>query len=133
VTIQDIMARAEALAEEFARAGTMRLEPAHKTFAPNDECCLEWWRGARKVTFYVGAEKADYIRVWGPDVHAQMDDGAVTPEILPWLHRWLVGQCTGCGRPFESPDFDPRCSSCAESGTEPIPKQLFVRSGTIEL
>jgi len=25
--------------------------------------------------------------------------------------------CPGCGKPYESPDHDPRCSSCAESGT----------------
>jgi len=25
--------------------------------------------------------------------------------------------CPGCGKPFDSPDHDPRCSSCAESGT----------------
>lgn len=29
--------------------------------------------------------------------------------------------CVGCGMPFVSPDFDPRCSSCAESGTGPEP------------
>jgi len=27
--------------------------------------------------------------------------------------------CPGCGNPFRSPDFDPRCSSCVESGTGP--------------
>ncbi len=29
--------------------------------------------------------------------------------------------CPGCGNPFSSPDHDPRCSSCAESGTGPEP------------
>jgi len=32
-------------------------------------------------------------------------------------------RCPGCGKPFESPDHDPRCSSCAEAGMleEPPP------------
>jgi len=31
--------------------------------------------------------------------------------------------CPGCGKPFDSPDQDPRCSSCAEAGMleEPPP------------
>src|SRR6201999_4390492 len=31
-------------------------------------------------------------------------------------------KCIGCGRPFKSPDHDPRCSSCVESGTGPEPR-----------
>lgn len=32
------------------------------------------------------------------------------------------GICPGCHKPYESPDHDPRCSSCSESDTGPEPE-----------
>jgi len=51
----------------------------------------------------------------------------VIPKPSPFddLARGIT--CPACGKPYESPDFDPRCSSCAESGTEPIPDELRAR------
>lgn len=49
-------------------------------------------------------------------------------EALLKLRR-AAGLCIGCGMPFVPLDHDPRCSSCAESGTGPEPRRND-RAGT---
>lgn len=41
------------------------------------ETCAEWWVGDRKLTLYLGPETVEYIKVWGPCLDAEMEDGVV--------------------------------------------------------
>jgi hypothetical protein len=52
---------------------------------------LEWWDGYRKLTVYI--EKANFIKVWGPSIDTEMEDGEITtPQDVWGLYRWLVGK-----------------------------------------
>ena len=44
----------------------------------------------------------------------------------------IQSTCLGCGRSFASPDFDPRCSSCVESGTGPEPSPIIRAAETAQ-
>ena len=42
---------------------------------------FEWWHGKKKITVYLMPGSVEYVRVWGPDVNDDMDEGdANTPE-----------------------------------------------------
>src|SRR3989442_2615769 len=36
---------------------------------------FEWWFGNRKITVYVSEKSVEYVKVWGPRVLEDMDDG----------------------------------------------------------
>jgi len=38
---------------------------------------FEWWYGEKKLTIYVGDQSADYVQVWGTDIHAKITDGDI--------------------------------------------------------
>jgi hypothetical protein len=58
----------------------------------NDELVLEWWKGRRKLSLYVGPNRTDFIKIWGPDVDTEMADGMVdNGETLVGLFHWLAG------------------------------------------
>jgi hypothetical protein len=56
--------------------------------------------------------------------HHKMDCSLRSADLKPWGEPAL---CLGCGKPYRSPDHDPRCSSCVESGTGPEPPPLVAR------
>jgi hypothetical protein len=58
------------------------------------EVVLEWWtRGGRKLTVYIGANEAHFVRVWGQAPDALIDDGDVrTLGDRRLLADWLVCQ-----------------------------------------
>lgn len=52
---------------------------------------FEWWHRARKLTVYVTTDAPEYLKVWGPDITNNMEDGQVTSEgqfrdLWSWLH-----------------------------------------------
>jgi hypothetical protein len=59
--------------------------------SPRHETVLEWWRGHKKVTLYISSSKeVEYVRVWGPDVDLEMDDGRVADIMaLAAIWSWL--------------------------------------------
>jgi hypothetical protein len=59
----------------------------HVTASPDGEPVFEWWYGARKLTIYFQERSADYVKVWGPNVHSDMEDGKLGDfePLLKWL------------------------------------------------
>lgn len=52
---------------------------------------LEWWEGRKKLTIYVHPETVEYVKVWGPDIFSDMEDGEVEgAEDHRMLWRWLT-------------------------------------------
>jgi len=50
---------------------------------------LEWWSLARKLTIYVTATKAKYIKVAGPNITTDMEDGDIETGQFRELWSWL--------------------------------------------
>jgi hypothetical protein len=59
------------------------------TSSPFGEVVFEWWNKERKLTVYACNEGLNYLKVWGPDMIEEMEDGAfslTTPyEVFSWL------------------------------------------------
>jgi hypothetical protein len=53
------------------------------------EVSLEWWRGEKRLTIYVGSEDMHYVCSWGPDINNTMDAGLLTPEGFLQKWRWF--------------------------------------------
>ena len=52
---------------------------------------FEWWGGGRKLTLYFTGERVEFVRVWGPDMDNEMQEGTVTrPERAVAMLQWLV-------------------------------------------
>lgn len=61
------------------------------TASSEGEVVFEWWQGSKKLTVYVSNQSAEYLKVWGPDVNTDMEDGeADSPETLRLLWKWLM-------------------------------------------
>jgi hypothetical protein len=61
------------------------------TVSPEGEVVLEWWRGARKLTIYVAANGTSYLKVWGPNMHDEMEDGLLKSlDTATHLWTWLA-------------------------------------------
>jgi hypothetical protein len=61
------------------------------TASGEGEVVLEWRRGPKRLTIYIGEKDIEYVRAWGPDIHKDMDDGeADLIEIRQSLWKWLV-------------------------------------------
>lgn len=57
----------------------------------NGDVVFEWWHAKKKLTVYIGEESAEYIQVWGTDIHTEMADGNAEPTSARralWL--WLM-------------------------------------------
>jgi hypothetical protein len=53
---------------------------------------FEWWEDQHKLTIYVLPETVEYVKVWGPRMFADMEDGEVADsEVRQALWRWLTG------------------------------------------
>lgn len=52
---------------------------------------LGWWEGRKKLTIYVHPETVEYVKVWGPDIFSDMEDGEVERAEDRWaLWNWLT-------------------------------------------
>src|SRR6266851_3860845 len=61
------------------------------TASPEGEVAFEWRNGEKKLTVYVGDGSADYMQVWGTDIHAKISDGDAEPiNNFLQLWGWLV-------------------------------------------
>ncbi len=52
---------------------------------------FEWWHDKRKLTVYIGDGEARFLRVWGPNIESEMQDGTAEPAstLLP-IWSWLT-------------------------------------------
>ena len=52
---------------------------------------FEWWEGRKKLTIYVHPNTVEYVKVWGPNIFSDMEDGeARGTEDRRALWRWLT-------------------------------------------
>lgn len=52
---------------------------------------LEWSNGERALSAYVSSDAVEYLKVWGPDMHAEMEDGVISSrEDNRSLWLWLM-------------------------------------------
>ncbi|NDJ22298.1 hypothetical protein GS682_11775 [Nostoc sp. B(2019)] len=57
----------------------------------DSEIVFEWWYENKKLTVYIFGNTAEYIKVWGPDIDKEMEDGSATSLAeLADLWKWLV-------------------------------------------
>ena len=54
---------------------------------------MEWWKDERSLTVFVRAkDRADYLKAWGKDIEAEMEDGELNrlsdfTALIRWLHE----------------------------------------------
>lgn len=54
------------------------------------EVVFEWWREHKKLTVYILKDTAEYIKVWGPDIDNEMQEGlAKSCAELTSLWKWM--------------------------------------------
>ncbi|MBR8828429.1 MAG: hypothetical protein DSM107014_11115 [Gomphosphaeria aponina SAG 52.96 = DSM 107014] len=54
------------------------------------EIVLEWWNKTKKITIYIDQETIDYIKVWGPDMDNEMEEGSITlDQDLKNFWNWI--------------------------------------------
>lgn len=55
---------------------------------------FEWWHGNHKITIYNEKKSTNYLKVWGSDILANMDEGELhIPEDIISLWNWLHECC----------------------------------------
>jgi hypothetical protein len=57
----------------------------------NGDVVFEWWHGKKKLTVYIEAESAEYVQVWGTNIHSEMSNGDAEPiSTCRALWLWLT-------------------------------------------
>ena len=57
----------------------------------NGDVVFEWWHGKKKLTVYIEDESAEYVQVWGTNIHSEMLNGDAEPiSTCRSLWLWLV-------------------------------------------
>jgi hypothetical protein len=75
---------------DAARTGKRWTDP-HVVPDENGDIAFEWWNGDRNLVVYVSSRAVEYLKVWGPDVDSQMEDGeARSSEENQALWLWLM-------------------------------------------
>lgn len=54
------------------------------------EVVFEWWNGQRKLTIYIGPALTTFLKSWGPNIVADMEDGSLACSWDPVLWAWLI-------------------------------------------
>lgn len=76
--------------KEVVSSGQKWLSP-NVTASDEGEVVFEWWQGSKKLTVYVSNQSAEYLKVWGPDINANMEDGKADSSNTPGLlWKWLM-------------------------------------------
>jgi hypothetical protein len=63
----------------------------HITLSEAGEIVFEWWQNDKKITLYFGDTEPEYIKVWGTNIHTEMESGILTygwglTVLWLWLH-----------------------------------------------
>lgn len=53
------------------------------------EISFEWWRGAKRLTIYVGSDEVRYVCSWGADINQHMDADLLAPNGFSQKWRWF--------------------------------------------
>lgn len=61
----------------------------HISASEEGEAVFEWWRDDHKLTVYFGADKAEFIQVWGTHIKNEMADGRLEATGILSLWKWL--------------------------------------------
>ena len=61
----------------------------HVSASESGEVVFEWWKRDRKLTVYVSPERAEFVRVGGPNIDLDMMDGALVGAQFVGLWLWL--------------------------------------------
>ena len=57
----------------------------------DEEISFEWWSSSKKLTIYMSDSSIEFIRVWGPNIKNEMDDGEIrNPFHFVVLWQWLI-------------------------------------------
>lgn len=65
--------------------------PPHVIADAHGNVVFEWWEAGKKLTVYVSPDAVEYVKVWGPDMFSDMEDGEVAKaEDHRALWRWLT-------------------------------------------
>lgn len=81
----------EGLYRDTLTTGTGWMTP-HVVLDAHGNVVLEWWRGRKKLTIYIHPGTVEYVKVWGPDIFSDMEDGEVEgAEDRRKLWNWLTG------------------------------------------
>jgi hypothetical protein len=66
----------EELHEDALTTGRGWRDP-HVVADAHGNVVLEWWEGRKKLTIYIHPKAVEYVKVWGPDIFSDMEDGEV--------------------------------------------------------
>ncbi len=81
----------EDLYEDTLTTGRGWISP-HVVADAHGNVVLEWWEDRKKLTIYVHTKTVEYVKVWGPDIFSDMEDGEVEgAEDRRTLWNWLTG------------------------------------------
>ncbi|WP_133649649.1 hypothetical protein [Paraburkholderia flava] len=61
----------------------------HVSASESGEVVFEWWKRDRKLTVYVSAGRAEFLRVGGPNIDVDMEDGELVGAQFVGLWFWL--------------------------------------------
>ncbi len=75
--------------KEVISSGRKWLSP-NVTASDEGEVVFEWWQSTKKLTVYVSNQNAEYLKVWGPDINTDMEDGKADSDTLRLLWKWLM-------------------------------------------
>jgi hypothetical protein len=78
------------LYEDTSKSGKQWIAPNIVADADGN-VVFEWWQGQKKLTVYIHPETVEYVKVWGPDIFSEMEDGNVEQvEDRCALWNWLT-------------------------------------------
>lgn len=70
---------------------SLKWQMPHINVSPEKEVVFEWWSNGRKLTIYFSDENAVLIKVWGPNIDTEMNEGDaedLAEAIDAW--KWLI-------------------------------------------
>jgi hypothetical protein len=76
---------------ETAKSAGLRWIDPQVAVSPENDIVFEWWTDCRKLTAYFGSDDALLLRVWGPNIHTEMEETQAedaTAAVSAW--SWLV-------------------------------------------
>src|SRR5207244_11669379 len=84
------MAWLRELFREVESAGLPWLQP-HVTSSAEGEVVLQWWNDPKRLTVYLSAPEATFIKSWGSNIETEMEDGsAASAKSRLRLWEWLT-------------------------------------------
>lgn len=64
--------------------------PPSVTYNDFGEFAYEWWGRSKKLTIYQAVNGFSYVKVWGTNIHTDMQDGAIEDSLhLKDLLSWM--------------------------------------------